>query len=39
LLFASKVGGVQLLLAFPYNPSDLVAYDLNGRKIEYKIID
>ncbi len=39
LFLASSEGGVQLLLASPYAPAGLVAYDPRGRKLEYRIIE
>ncbi|VVB57560.1 putative metalloprotease [uncultured archaeon] len=38
LFLASKEGGVQLLLAYPYSPDGLVAYDPRGQPLRYRIV-
>lgn len=38
LFLASKEGGVQLLLAAPYTPERLVAYDPQGRSLVFRIV-
>ena len=39
LLAAGREGGVQLIICFPYRPSDLKAYRADGTPMEYMIRD